>query len=199
MQALHIPILSPSIARPIWNHRSLQQLHVSIYLACSILLNFLIRSQSTAETGSSVAVVGACQEGAYREGACREGACRKEGDIGGRVGVGGRVGIGASCGKDAFRLFRVPLPLHRASSVVYSGGVGEWASPRQLRMRCSYCIALIIFRRWAILGVSWLFWPRGKKTSSVSVLGKAFCWRFVGRVLVEPSSAFRLFELYLEP
>src|SRR6266576_1435797 len=78
MQALHTPILSPSVARPIWNHRSLQRLHVSIYSACSILLNFLIRSQSTAETGSSVAVVGAC-----REGACREGACRREGGVGG--------------------------------------------------------------------------------------------------------------------
>src|SRR6266568_6775104 len=57
MQALHIPILLPSVARPIWNHCSLQRLYVSIHLACSILLNFLIRSQSTAETCSSVAVV----------------------------------------------------------------------------------------------------------------------------------------------
>src|SRR6266566_2472618 len=82
----------------------------------SIPLNFLIRSQSTAETGSGVAVVGACREGACREGACGEGACRKEGGIGGRVavvgacregacregacckegGIGGRAGIGAS-------------------------------------------------------------------------------------------------------
>ena len=52
-----------------------------------MLLNFLIRSQSTAETGSGVAVVRAC-----REGACRKGACRKEGGISGRVGVNGRVG-----------------------------------------------------------------------------------------------------------
>jgi hypothetical protein len=52
-------------------------------------------------------------------GACRKGACHKEG------GISGRVGIGASSGKDAFRSFRVPLLLHRASSVVYSGGVGE--------------------------------------------------------------------------
>src|SRR6266699_4658814 len=57
MQALYTPILSPSVARPIWNHRSLQQMHVSIYSACSILLNFLIRSQSTAKTGGGVAVV----------------------------------------------------------------------------------------------------------------------------------------------
>jgi len=78
MQALHIPILLPSVARPIWNHRSLQQLHVSIHSAYSILLNFLIRSQSTAETGSGVAVV--------------------------RVGIGGRVGIGASSSKDVFGL-----------------------------------------------------------------------------------------------
>src|SRR6266702_5121527 len=97
IQALHTPILSPSIARAIWNHRSLQRLHVSIHSACSILLNFLIRSQSTAETGSGVAVVG--------------------------------VGIGASSGKDAFGPSGVPLLLHGASSVVYSGGVGEWVSP----------------------------------------------------------------------
>jgi hypothetical protein len=56
--------------------------------------------------------------GAYREGAYREGACYKEG------GISGRVGIGAGSGKDAFRLFRVPL-LHRALSIVYSGGVGK--------------------------------------------------------------------------
>ena len=70
--------------------------------------------------GSSVAVVGA-----YYKGACCKGACRKEGSIGGRVGVGGRVGIGASSSKDAFRPTRVPLLLHGASSIVYSGGVGE--------------------------------------------------------------------------
>ena len=114
MQALYIPILSPSIVRPIWNHRSLQQLHVSIYSACSIFLNFLIYSQLTAETGSGVAVVRAC-----REGACRKGACCEEG------GIGGKIGIRASSSKDAFRSFRVPLLLHGASSVVYSGGVGE--------------------------------------------------------------------------
>src|SRR6266704_3239143 len=77
MQALHTLILSPSVARPIWNHRSLQRLHVSIHSACSIPLNFLIRSQSTAETGSGIAIVGACREGACQEGACREGACRE--------------------------------------------------------------------------------------------------------------------------
>ena len=64
-----------------------------------MLLNFLIRSQSTAKIGSSVAVV--------------------------RVGIGGRVGIGASSGKDVFRLSRVPLLLYGASSIVYSGGVGK--------------------------------------------------------------------------
>jgi len=115
MQALHIPILSPSVARPIWNHRSLQQLHVSIHSAYSILLNFLIRSQSTAKMGSDIAVVR---------------ACRKKGGIGGRVGISSRAGIGASSGKDVFGPSRVLLLLHRASSVVYSGGVGEWASPR---------------------------------------------------------------------
>ena len=88
-----------------------------------------------------MAVVGACCEGVCCEGACREGACykgayrkgacRKEGGIsnrvgiGGRVGIGSRVGIGVSSSKDTFRPSRVPLLLHRASSVVYSGGVGE--------------------------------------------------------------------------
>ena len=102
---MHIPILSPFVARPIWNHRSLQQLHISIYSACSILLNFLIRSQLTAETGSGVAIVR---------------AYRKEGGIGGRVGIGdkvgisGRAGIGASSGKDVF-----------GPSIVYSEGVGK--------------------------------------------------------------------------
>ena len=52
-------------------------------------------------------------------------ACRKEGGIGSRVGIGGRVGVGASSGKDVFRLFRAPLLLHRALSMVYSGGVGK--------------------------------------------------------------------------
>ena len=42
-----------------------------------------------------------------------------------RVGIGGRVGIGASSGKDIFRPSRVPLLLHRALSIVYSGGVGK--------------------------------------------------------------------------
>ena len=99
MQALHTPILSPFVARPIWNHHSLQQLHVSIYLACNILLNFLIHSQLTAEMGNGVAIV--------------------------RVGIGGRAGIGASSGKDVFGLSKVPFLLHRALFIVYSEGVGE--------------------------------------------------------------------------
>jgi len=41
------------------------------------------------------------------------------------VGIGSRVGIRASSGKDVFRLFRVPLLLYRALSIVYSGGVGK--------------------------------------------------------------------------
>src|SRR6266702_6429506 len=86
MQALYTPILLPSIARPIWNHRSLQRLHVSIYLACSILLNFLIISQSTAEMGWSVAKPGAC---------CEEGGINTKIGIGARAGIGARVGIGA--------------------------------------------------------------------------------------------------------
>ena len=52
-------------------------------------------------------------------------ACRKKGGIGSRVGIGGRAGVGASSGKDVFRLSGVPLLLHRALSIVYSGGVGE--------------------------------------------------------------------------
>ena len=85
----------------------------------------MIRSQSTAETGSGVAVAETCCKGAYREGAYREEACRKEGGISSKVGIGGRVGIGASSGKDVFRLSKVPLLLHKALSTVYSGGVGE--------------------------------------------------------------------------
>ena len=66
-----------------------------------MLLNFLIHSQLTVKTGGGIAVVG----------------------VG--VGIGGRVGIGASSGKDVFRLSKVPLLLHRALSMVYSGGVGK--------------------------------------------------------------------------
>ena len=40
-------------------------------------------------------------------------------------GIGGRAGIGASPSKDIFGPSRVTLLLHRASSIVYSGGVGE--------------------------------------------------------------------------
>ena len=36
-----------------------------------------------------------------------------------------RAGIGASSGKDAFGSSKVSLLLYGASSVVYSGGVGE--------------------------------------------------------------------------
>ena len=59
------------------------------------------------------------------------GAYRKKGGIGGRVGIRGKVsisgkaGIGASPSKDIFRLSRVTLLLYKASSIVYSGGVGE--------------------------------------------------------------------------
>ena len=52
-------------------------------------------------------------------------AYREEDGISGNVGIGGRVGIGASSSKDAFRPSRVPLLLHGALSMVYSGGVGE--------------------------------------------------------------------------
>ena len=67
-----------------------------------------------------MAIIRACQEGA-----CHEGACCKEGSIGSKVAIGSKVGIGAGSGKDAFRSFKVPLLLHRTSSIVYSGGVGE--------------------------------------------------------------------------
>ena len=36
-----------------------------------------------------------------------------------------RAGIGASSGKGIFGLSKVPLLLHGALSVVYSGGVGK--------------------------------------------------------------------------
>jgi hypothetical protein len=45
--------------------------------------------------------------------------------VGVGVGISGRVGVGASSGKDVFRPSRVPLLLYGASSIVYSGGVGE--------------------------------------------------------------------------
>ncbi len=71
---------------------------------------------------------GACREGACREGACGEGACQKgacgEGAYRKEGGISSRAGIRTSS-KDTFRSFRVPLLLHRVSSVVYSGGVGE--------------------------------------------------------------------------
>src|SRR6266567_8799610 len=100
MQALYILILSPSVARPIWNHRSLQQLHISIHLAYSILLNFLIRSQSTAKTGYSIAEARAY----YKECSIstKVGIGAKVG-ISARVGIGARVGIRASPSKDTFR------------------------------------------------------------------------------------------------
>ena len=83
----------------------MQQLYISIHLTCNILLNFLIRSQLTAETGSGVAIVRACRE---------EGGISGKVGIGNRVGIGGKAGIGASSGKDVF-----------GPSMVYSGGVGE--------------------------------------------------------------------------
>jgi hypothetical protein len=52
-------------------------------------------------------------------------ACHEESGISSSVSISGKVGIGASSDKDTFRPFRVPLLLHGASSIVYSGGVGE--------------------------------------------------------------------------
>ena len=49
----------------------------------------------------------------------------KEGGISGKVGIGSKAGIEASSGKNAFRLFKMPLLLHRALSIVYSRGVGK--------------------------------------------------------------------------
>ena len=122
IQALHTPILSLSVAKPIWNHCSLQRLHVSMHLECNILLNFLIYSQLTAEIGCNVTEAGAC---------CKEG------------GIDAEIGIGASSGKDTFGPSWMPLPI---SSVVYNKGVGKWASPCQSKMRCFCYIALIVFR-----------------------------------------------------
>ena len=76
----------------------------------------MIRSQLTAETGSDVAVVGACRE--------KGGISGKVG-IRGRVGISGKAGIGASLGKDIFGPFKVTFLLYRALSIVYSRGVGE--------------------------------------------------------------------------
>ena len=87
-----------------------------------------------AKIGNSVAVVGAY----YKKSSIssREGTgsrvyissrvyINSRVGIGGRVSIGGKVGIKASSGKDVFRLYRAPLLLHGASSIVYSGGVGE--------------------------------------------------------------------------
>jgi len=41
------------------------------------------------------------------------------------VGISGRVGIGASSSKDVFRLFKAPLLLYGALSIIYSEGVGK--------------------------------------------------------------------------
>ena len=70
----------------------------------------------TAKTGSNIAIVGAY----YKKG----GISSRVG-IKGRVVIGGRVGIGASPSKDVFRLFKVPLLLYRALSIVYSEEVGK--------------------------------------------------------------------------
>ena len=51
-----------------------------------------------------MAIVGACHKGS---------------------GISTRVGIGAGSSKDVFGPSRMSLVLHRASSMVYSGGVGE--------------------------------------------------------------------------
>ena len=54
-----------------------------------MLLNFLIRSQLTAETGCSVAEARAC---------CEEGGIGAKVGIGAGAGIGARVGIGAGVG-----------------------------------------------------------------------------------------------------
>ena len=76
-----------------------------------------------------MAIVRACREGAYGEKACGEGTCGEgaycKGACCKESGIGSKAGIGASSSKDIFRSFGLPLLLHRASSVVYSGGVGE--------------------------------------------------------------------------
>ena len=74
----------------------------------------------TAETGNNIAIVGAYYE---------KGGISSRVGIRGKIGISSKIGIGASPSKDIFGPSRVTLLLHRASSVVYSRGVGEWASP----------------------------------------------------------------------
>ena len=95
-------------------------LYVSIYSACSILLNFLIYSQSTAKISSNIAVVKAC---------CEKSSISSRVGIRDKIGISSKIGIEASPSKNIFRPFKVTLLLYRVLSMVYSGGVGEWASP----------------------------------------------------------------------
>ena len=82
-----------------------------------------------AKTGSSVAVVKACRKGvyhketyrkrAYYKRAYHKGTYHKESSISSRVGIGGKVGISGKVG------IRASSSKNRASSIVYSRGVGE--------------------------------------------------------------------------
>ena len=114
---------------PIWNYCSLQQLHISIYLAYSIFLNFLIRFQSTAKTGSSMAIVkayceGACYKKAYYKGACYKKTCHKKAyckksSIDSRVGIRGKANISGKVS------IKVSSSKDKALSVVYNRGVSK--------------------------------------------------------------------------
>ena len=74
---------------------------LSIYLAQLLSVEVLCASP---RDSSNIAIVGAY----YKKG-----------------GISSRVGIGASPSKDVFRLFKVPLLLYRALSIVYSEEVGK--------------------------------------------------------------------------
>ena len=57
--------------------------------------------------------------GVYKEGACYKGVYYKKSSI------NSKVGIEVSFNKHAFKLFKMPLLLYRALSIVYSRGVGK--------------------------------------------------------------------------
>ena len=66
--------------------------------------------------GSGIAVVRAC---------CKEGSISTRVGIRARAGTRAGAGTGASSSKDTFMPSKISLLLYRASSVIYSGGVGE--------------------------------------------------------------------------
>jgi hypothetical protein len=89
----------------------LQWLYISIHSSYSIFLNFLIRFQSIAETGSSISTGGFSASSAA--------ACYKEGSI------DAKGGYKASSNKETLRGRPPgpPLPLYGALFRVYNNGV----------------------------------------------------------------------------